>query len=165
MALNAQIMLSILAHETSAGDLSRTLRATPASYALSLTDGTGANQAQIVWSDSRTVVSPQETLDLRSLTDTGDGASVTVAFSAVKVLYVRNKATAADNIVTLSSVFIAYQGLDAGTHIVRSGGLFLCAAPGDDGSTAIIATNNTITISGAVGAQYDIVIVGEGTVT
>jgi len=43
MALNAQITLSILAHETSSGDLSRTLRATPANYALSLGDGTGAN--------------------------------------------------------------------------------------------------------------------------
>jgi hypothetical protein len=41
----------------------------------------------------------------------------------------------------------------------------LCAAPGNDSSTAIFQGNATITISGAAGAQYDIVIVGEGTVT
>ena len=45
MALNAQIMLSILAHETSAGDMSKTLRATPATYSASLSDGTAAYQA------------------------------------------------------------------------------------------------------------------------
>ncbi|NBW16401.1 MAG: hypothetical protein EBR82_51315 [Caulobacteraceae bacterium] len=79
MALNAQIMLSILVHETSAGDLSRTLRATPASYSAVLSDGTAAYQAQVVWSDSRTLAGLSETLNLASLADTRDGATVSVA--------------------------------------------------------------------------------------
>jgi choline kinase len=165
VSLSAEVFFSIVTVETDTADIARNSRVTRADYFQSLTEGRDENEAQIVWSDSRTVVSPQETLDLRSLADTRDGAAVTVAFSAVKVLYVRNKATTADNIVTLSSVFIAYQGFAAGTHIVRSGGLFLCAAPGNDASTEIISTNATITISGAVGAQYDIVLIGEGTVT
>jgi len=165
MALNAQIMLSILAHETSAGDLSRTLRATPASYALSLGDGTGANQAQIVWSDSRVVTSPGQALNLQSLADTRDGAAVTVSFSAIKLLYVRNKSTSADTIVTLSSVFVSFCGLSAGTHVVRSGGIFLCAAPGEDSANVIAGSSATITIGGIAGAEYDIAIIGEGTVT
>ena len=86
MALNAQIALSILAHETSIGDLSRTLRATPANYALSLTDGTGANQAQVVWSDSRTATTSNDDLTLWNLSDTRDGASVTVAFTQIKLV-------------------------------------------------------------------------------
>ena len=47
MALNSQINISLIAHETSSGDLSQTIRVTPASYAAALTTGTGANQAQV----------------------------------------------------------------------------------------------------------------------
>ena len=90
MALTAQIALSILAHETSSGDLSRTLRATPANYAIRLTDGTGANQAQVVWSDARTATTSNDDLTLWNLSDTRDGASVTVAFTQVKLVYVKN---------------------------------------------------------------------------
>lgn len=149
MALNAQITLSILAHETSSGDLSRTLRATPANYALSLGDGTGANQAQVAWSDSRTVSGPSETLTLSSLSDTRDGASVSVALTAVKVAYIRNAhATTALNVA--GGPFGSGYTLPAGAAAVHA----------DPSAGGLAATAVTVT-----GAAYDIVLIGEGTVT
>ena len=62
MPLNAQVAVSIVAHETAAGDLSRQMRVTPATYAMLFTDGTGANQAQVVWSDSRTLSGSSESV-------------------------------------------------------------------------------------------------------
>ena len=75
MALSAQINLLLMAHETSSGDLSRTLRATPASYSLAIADGTGDNQAQVVWSASRTATTSNDDLMLSALADTRDGAA------------------------------------------------------------------------------------------
>jgi hypothetical protein len=87
MPLNAQILLSILAHETSAGDLSKTLRATPVSYAATLSDGTGANQAQVVWSFEGTF-DGEYVLGSNGLVFSDNRG--TVDFSALKAIYIKN---------------------------------------------------------------------------
>ena len=167
MPLNAQLTLSILAHETSSGDLSRTLRATPVSYALSLADGTGVNQAQVVWSDSRTVETTAENLDLRSLSDTRDGAAVTVSFTAVKAIYVRN--THATNLLLVGGATApnAAGGLPLGVATpLPPGGVYCVVAPSADGYgvNPSIAVNARFAGSGG-SCTYDIVLIGEGTVT
>ena len=148
MPLNAQLTLSILAHETSSGDLSRTLRATPVSYAASLGDGTGANQAQVAWSATRTLAGSSETLNLAALGDTRDGSPATVTITAVKVAYVRNKGASAITVAGLPITSVA-----AGA-----------AAMHCDTSAAGIAAGG-VTVTGTVGGEYDIVLIGEGTVT
>jgi hypothetical protein len=158
MALNAQILLSILAHETSTGDLSKTLRATPASYSASLTDGTSANQAQVVWSGTRTlpvvVGAPSgQTLALASLADTRDGAAVSVAITAVKAVYVRNShATFA--------ISLAGGPFPAAGVLVAAGGAYVQIDP-----TATGMATGTVTVTGTAGGTYDIVLIGEGSVT
>jgi hypothetical protein len=153
MPLSAQIMLSILAHETSAGDLSRTLRATPASYSAVLSDGTAAYQAQVVWSDSRTLAGSSETLNLATLADIRDGAAVSVAITAVKTVYIKNSHASA-------SLTFAGSPLPAGGLAVATGGVYTQVDPTATGMTA-----GTITVTGSAGATYDIVLIGEGTVT
>lgn len=151
MALNAQVQLSILAHETSNGDISRTLRATPVSYAMSLSDGTGASQAQVVWSDSRTLAGASESLDPASLSDTRDGAAVTVTMTAVKVAYLRN---------THASISLTAAGGPFGSGVtVQPGGVAAVASPTAGGLSAA-----AITATGSAGATYDIVLIGEGSV-
>jgi hypothetical protein len=152
MALNAQIVLSILAHETSSGDLSRTLRATPVNYALALGDGTAANQAQVAWSDSRTLAGASETLNLASLADTRDGAAAVVSVTAVKALYVRNSGTA-----TLTFAGAPFPA--AGQAIAPGGALVQCDP------TAAGITASGVTVTGSAGCAYDIVLIGEGSVT
>jgi hypothetical protein len=160
MALDAQILLSILAHETASGDISRTLRATPATYSLSLSNGTGANQAQVVWSDARTI-SASETLNLASLADTRDGATVTVAFTAVKTVYVRN--THDTNTLRIGGTTLgAFDGLPAGFfRSLPPGGCYLMTSPSDAGMTGISA--QFAPASGEV--TYELILIGEGTIT
>ena len=87
MPINAQVLLSILSHESTSGDISQTLRVTPATYSLSLGDGTGANQAQVAWSDAGTIAAgADDILNVAGLTDDRG----TVAFTAVKLIYIRN---------------------------------------------------------------------------
>jgi hypothetical protein len=167
MALNAQIILSILAHETSAGDLSRTLRATPASYALSLTDGTGANQSQIVWSDSRTVTTSSDDLRLKTLADTRDGAVAVVAFSNIKLVYVRNTSASATLAIGGATGVTAFAGLPIGVPLqIAPGGCYLYSCPGPDGATAGVGIETVARFAAVSGScSYDIILIGEGSVT
>lgn len=150
MALNAQILLSILAHESSSGDISQTLRATPATYSLTLGNGTGANQAQVVWSDSRTLSGSSETLDASSLTD--DRGSVTM--TALKAVYVKNSSTAT---LTFTPASAAAFG---GTQHVRAGGAALAVAADATGMAA-----GNLVVAGGAGQTYEIILIGEGTIT
>jgi hypothetical protein len=160
MPLNAQIMLSILAHETSAGDLSRTLRATPASYALSLTDGTGANQAQIVWSDSRIApANDEDGTGLASFTEDG----MNYSFTSVKVIYIRNTGTV--ELLWAGGEWPTGPNPVAGAAIkIRPGGVVFMAAPDATGwataNSALRIDNQT-----ATNGSYEVVLIGEGTIT
>ena len=162
MPLNAQITLSIIAHESAVGDISRQIRVTPVTYALMLADGVGAGQAQVVWSDSRTVGTSPETLTMTALSDTRDGAAVTVAFSSVKVVYVRNTSTTA-SLKIGGGVGV---GVFSGTPTIvpmpiPPGGCYFLSLPDADGFAA--GTSKFESSSG--NCTYDIVLIGEGTVS
>ena len=168
MPLDAQILLSILAHETSSGDISRTLRATPASYSLSLSDGTGANQSQVVWSDSRTIPAEgSEDIDLQSLPDDRG----VVSFSAVKVFYIKNPHPPAQMGIRLgvslatSWTWIGYADESGvGDTTVLPGGCIVVAAPTAAGMS-VAANQKVFRIAATAGTTYEILLIGEGTVT
>lgn len=152
MALNSQINISLVAHETSAGDLSQTIRVTPASYAAALTTGTGANQAQVVWSASRTLSGASQTLNLAALPDVRDGVTATVTMTAVKALLVKNTGTA-----TLS--FAGAPFPSTGQTLAAGAVAMQC-----DPSAAGMAASG-VTVTGSAGCAYDIVLLGEGSVS
>jgi hypothetical protein len=169
MALNAQILLSILAHETSSGDISQTLRATPATYSLTLGNGTGANQAQVVWSDSRTIPGgSQDTVPLRTLTD--DRGSV--SFTAVKAMYIRNTSQSSIQLALgdalqeawTSGPGYAVDGNNYGETNIAAGGCLFFSDP-TAGGAVVPQSEATIYINGASGLTYEIILIGEGTVT
>lgn len=147
MSLSAEVFFSIVAVETDTADIARNSRVTRADYFQALTEGTAANQAQIVWSDSR-VSGGTDTLQLDSLSDTRDGASVSVVFSAVKTIYVRN--TGSTHTLTLTGSF---------SGSVAPGGILAVVNP-----TAAGASASSLFVASTAGATYDIVVVGEGTI-
>lgn len=147
MSLDSQITLSVLTHESSAGDIARGLRVTPVFYAASLSDGTGAGQAQVTWSDARTLAGSTETLNLASLADTRDGASVVVAITSAKVLYIKNTGASS----------LAFSGGPVGNASLAAGGVFVIADTSAAGMGA-----GSIAVTGSTGGTYEIVIVGEG---
>jgi len=147
VSLSAEVFFSIVAVETDTADIARNSRVTRADYFQALTEGTAANQAQIVWSDSR-VSGGTDTLQLDSLSDTRDGASVSVVFSAVKTIYVRN--TGSTHTLTLTGSF---------SGSVAPGGIFAVVNPSAAGASA-----SSLVVTSTAGATYDIVVVGEGTI-
>jgi len=152
MALTAKINLSIVAQEAEDGSISRAVRVTPAFFSSSLTDGTAANQAQVAWSNRRTMAAASEALALSALSDTRGGSPATVTMTAVKGWLVKNTGTA--------SLSFAGGPFPAGGLSVAAG----AAASQCDPSAAGMAASG-VTVTGSVGAAYDIVLVGEGTVT
>lgn len=161
MPLNAQILLSILAHESTSGDISQTLRVTPATYALSLGDGTGANQAQVAWSDARTIAAAgSSTIDLAAAADDRG----VVVFSAIKLIYVRN--TGANEIALSDGTWggSPFDDISASPFTIQPDAAFLLASPTAAGY-AVGGGDQTIVFSSTLGGTYDIVLIGEGTIT
>jgi hypothetical protein len=174
MPLNAQVAVSVVAHETAVGDLSRTVRVTPATYAMLFTDGTAANQAQVVWSKTGTAGNIG-TADfvMNALPDTRDGAAVTVAFTTVKAVYVRNTSTSGTLNIGLAGIGPAFPGFPAavGALPIGPGGVYCVVSPGDSGFAATLTVDNVTSgltarlTAGSGSPTYEVMFIGEGTVT
>ena len=167
MTLNAQILLQILATENSTSDLSTTVRRTNASESLTFANGTGANQAEIVWSDSRTIAANgEDILDLTALAD--DRGSVDL--TAVKAIYVRNTGTVGIYWQALAPPEQWGSGpLQAEEEFgikVPPGGVLLITNPSalgwmvESGDEQILFDNDSSTTA----ATYDIILIGEGAI-
>lgn len=152
MALNSQIAISLVAHESSVEDLSSTLRTTPVSYAAVLTDGTGENQAQVAWSDARTMSGSTESVNPSSLSDLRSGVTATVSMTAIKALYVKNTGS--------GSLSFAGGPFPAGGQTVSAGAVATQIDPSAGGMSA-----SGITVAGAAGRSYEILLIGEGSVS
>lgn len=164
MTLNAQILLQLLATESSSSDLSTTVRTTNVQRSLTFTNGTGANQAQIVWSDSRTIASlADDQLFLESLED----ARGTVSFSAVKAVYIRNTGTAT---VAISGNATEPWGSgpfdlpEEARIFVAPGGILLLTNASAEG-WLVNDEFDQLTLTSELNATYDIIMIGEGSIT
>jgi hypothetical protein len=115
-------------------------------------DGAAAGQAQVAWSDSRTLSGGSETLNLASLADIRDGSPATVTLASVSAYYVKNS----------GSSDLAFTGapFPAGGQTVKAGGVAVqCDLSAAGMSTA------TVTVNGTAGGAYDIVLIGRGSVS
>jgi len=164
MPLNAQILLSILAHETSSGDLSRSIRVTPANYALSLVNGTGANQANLVWSNAATFDGVYRPLGLGFSFDSVTDDRGSGSFSAIKFIYIKNTGEIEFSCLLTSDwpggpVFSAA----AGGLQLQPGGAVAYFAPTADGYPTA-GSRLAFEVDGGV-SSYEVVLIGEGTIS
>lgn len=75
-------------------DLSTVADASQVSYARSLSDGTGADQADKIWHDSRTVsAGASDDLDMTALPQSIFGGTINISLSKVKALLIVNTST------------------------------------------------------------------------
>jgi hypothetical protein len=150
---------------TKASDLSALTEAinyssSPNSY----TNGSGANQVNAFYSGRRTLAATNESFDLNAITDS---YGTVLNFLTIKLLYIKNKSTAADNTgnLILSGNFLdgdAGNGPLGGTSpvaIIGPGGLFLYDSP-VIGSTVTNTTKDTITLTNTTSFAYDIILLG-----
>lgn len=165
MALvNTNLKVTLSSTLTSALDLV-TGRA-PLDYAknIPLGDGTGADQADLIFHDQRTLAaSGTEDLDLAGTLTDAFGATLT--FARVKAVLV---AAASGNTNDVQVTQPATDGvplfLAASDGIaVRPGGLFLLAAPDATGVVVTTGTGDLLTVTnsaGSTGVTYDVVVIG-----
>jgi hypothetical protein len=163
VALATRFDLRVTSTLTNPLDLETPLSALTYNSLIDLATGTGLGQADMKWSDQRTLVaSGTEDLDLAgSLTGP---LGTTLTFARVKALLVK-AASANTNDVQISRAAAGIPLFAATGDLipVKPGGLFLWVAPNAAGVVVTPATADTITITnsaGTTGVTYDIVIIG-----
>lgn len=165
MALTSNVSVSLTATQTTALDLGTATFAPALNAALALASGTGADQADKIWTDTRTLTaSATEDLDLAGTLTDAFGATVT--FVKVKAIVV-SAAAANTNDVVVGGASATQLGIfsDASDKVpVKPGGFFVLAAPGaaglctvGAGSTDLLKVANS---AGSTGVTYSIAVIG-----
>jgi len=165
MALTAKVSANIRAVLTSALDLSSGTSEISDTNTFSFTNGTGANQANQVFSDQRTIsASSSEELDLAG--SLSDAFGNTITFSIVKaILVVASSDNTNDVLVggSASNGFDTWVGATGDIVAVKPGGCMLVVAPDATGYAVTASTGDLLKVANSAGSSsvtYDIIIIG-----
>jgi hypothetical protein len=161
MSIEGRINIDALFHDATTNNLSSEVRVAAATYSLPLTDGTGANQAQVAWTSSATASgSGADELIMQGLSD--DRGQVSL--SAVKVIYIRNKSTAYSLVVTVDNWTALDSTLYPFNAVIQPGGVLVYTNPSAAGWTTGASSALSLVAQGeGQTVDYDILLVGEGT--
>jgi hypothetical protein len=171
MSLSATVKASVSATQTRVLDIANGSASFNPALSISYSDGAGANQADLIWSDTRTIIaSGTDELDLTGLAGSPQVAMTdvygqTVTFARVKAIYV---AAAAANTNNVNVVRPASNGfalfLAAGDGIALApGDVFQWASPTAAGKVVTGGSAdllNLINSAGSTTVTYTIVIIG-----
>jgi hypothetical protein len=164
MTLSTSMRLDLKSTLSSALDLVTSRAPLDYSSTIALASGTGANQADKIFADTRTLsASATEDLDLAGVLSDPLGAALT--FARIKAVLVK---AAAGNTNLVQVTRPASNGvplfLAAGDGLaVRPGGLFLWVAPDATGVAVTAGTGDLLTFTNSAGSTsvtYDVVIIG-----
>jgi hypothetical protein len=166
MSLVTKIKARITALLTSTADHCTPQASPELDLSFDMATGTGANQANQVFSDQRTInASSSEELDLSGVLANVLGA--TIAFTAVKAILIRALAANVNNVVVgnaAATQFLGGFGAAANTWSIPPGGFFFVTAPAGGWTVANASTDKLkIANSGAgTAVVYDIIVIGIG---
>jgi len=169
-SLTAKATISLLSTYVNPLDLSTPVDSVSTDWTKSFTNGTGNDEANLVWHDTRSLAATSEDLDLNAaLTSTLVGGAVTVKFTNIKALYIRNNSTTTTEILAVGGAagnqFINWVANTSDIVNIGPSGILALINP-LDGYDVTAATGDLLKIdSGADTFTYDIWIVGIGTVS
>ena len=133
------------------------------------TTGTAANQAQVLFTDQRTLAAnATENLDLAG--GLVDAFGRTITFTAIKGIYIKAADENINDVLVggaASAPFLAVFGSATDKLAIKPGGTVLIMDPGAAGYAVGAGTADLLKVAnsaGTTGVTYDIVIWGEGTV-
>ena len=133
-------------------------------YSNVLSSGTGADQANAMWSDTRQIAaSTTEDLDLfGGLTD---AFGVTMNFANIKLVFVKAAASNTNDVVIGGDANSVPMFDDVSDAIsIKPGGVFMVTNPAANGYVVTNSTGDVLQVanssSGSV-VDYDIIIIGE----
>lgn len=166
MALDTRVQATLMSTATKTTlDLVSVTAPLSVARNLPLTNGTGANQADQMFSDQRTLAaSATEDLDLAGVLTDSFGAAIT--FARIKVIMIMAAAGNTNNVLVggaASAQFVNWVADATDKVVVRPGGVLLLAAT-DATAYAVTATTGDLLRIGnsAAGTSvtYDIVLIG-----
>jgi len=156
---------------TFTGELDSTVNLGSVSHLLSyvqnpaFANGTGANQANMVFADTRTLAaSTSESLDLSGVLTNAFGASI--LFTKIKGIIIAAAAANTNNVLVggaASNAFINWVGDATDIITVRPGGLFCLMAPDATAYAVTAGTGDLLKInnsSSGTGVTYDVILIG-----
>lgn len=164
MALTSVLTVKAVATLTSALDLATASVPLTLTNQIRLANGTGANQADLVFHDTRTLAaSGTEDLDLAGVLSSALG--VTLTFARIKAVVI---SAASGNTNSVNVTRPATNGvplfLAAGDGLaVRPGGVFAWVAPDATGVAVTAGTGDLLTLTNSAGSTsvtYSVVIIG-----
>lgn len=164
MALTTTISLNVKALLTGATDLAQTVSPHLINFAVSWASGTGANQADVVWGDERTILaSGTDDLDLAGALT---GALGTVTFAKVKLIVVTANAGNTNNVVVggaASAQFVGPFGANTHTASAAPGGFVAFGNPSSAGWAVTGTTADLLRVANSAAGSsvtYKALIVG-----
>lgn len=171
MSLRTTILTSLLGASTPVGELrSGTISTGLDRRVITLTDGSGANQASRIYGDSGTLAaSASVTYDLYDFEGARDVEGNTFALSKVKALAIRNNATDANSILRVGgegsgATFNSVNGSDTVRIAdVAPGGELILAAPTAAGYQVADVSNHLLkleNLNNSASLDFDLVVVG-----
>ncbi|OGB94026.1 MAG: hypothetical protein A2Z31_00225 [candidate division NC10 bacterium RBG_16_65_8] len=165
MGQSGAVKVDLTSILTSALDLATAQAALTYLKSIALTDGTGADQADQVWHDQRTLgASATENLDLAGSLTNALGATVT--FARVKAILVFAAVGNTNNVQVggaASNGFINWVASATDIINVRPGGLFLLVARDATAYAVTAGTGDILKMtnsSGSTSVTYDIILIG-----
>lgn len=162
MALSSELNVSVKGLLSSPLDLSTAKDLLEWPYTLTLNNGTGANQANNQWSDSRSLTTgTNENLDLAGGVTNALGATVT--FTKVRVLIFRGlKANTGNLVISRPANGVPFLGAATDNFTLKPNGVVIIADPSTAGITVTAATGDLINVDNASGATqgYEVIIIG-----
>lgn len=164
-SLSASIALAIAAQLENSLDVGSVKYPVNYSPTFNFTDGTGANQAKEIWTDTRTLTaSSSENLDLAGVLLDAFGNAIT--FTKIKAVIVAADAANVNDVVIGNHATAAWFPMfGAATHTfkVKPGGMLAFTAPDVNGLAVTATTADMLMVAnGGAGTSvtYTIIIIG-----
>jgi hypothetical protein len=164
MSLTTRVQVHLHATQTVAADLSSADSVLNLQSILNLANGTGANQANVIWSDTRSLgPSASEDIDLIG-GGLVDPFGVAVAPSKLRVIMISSASSNLNDMTLFGDALgPAFLNTAATTVTLKPGGVFLLTDPSAAGIAIGAGATDIIQIANAAGVNtisYSIVVVG-----
>mgnify|MGYP001555613384 CR=1 FL=1 len=167
-AMNSKLVFKTLVSEYSNnGDIHAVAASIRDDVIVSLEDGTGANKANQCWADERSLnASSSEEIDLAGNLSNAFGQTLT--FSKVKAVVIKASASNASDVEmggAAANAFASFVKDSSDIILIKPGGLIVLIAP--DASGFDVSSNDLLKMANSGGAaiSYEIIVIGEATVS
>lgn len=159
------ISVAVAGTLTSGLDIGTGTHKVDSNFKTNFTNGTAANQANMMWTDSRNLAgSTSEDLDLAGALTSAFGTSIT--FTSIKGIIISAATTNGGNLSIggdATAAFNTWVNASADEIILAPGGTFALVNPNADGYAVTATTADILEVTNldASAVDYDIILIGE----